>query len=90
MSLVSLGPTYGIFALNGMVFGKDGMAAMKFELTDVYGRICNGDEQRRVAENRKIGIINKLLGCANCFCYCCPCSIRYTPTVKRINRDKHE
>jgi hypothetical protein len=32
--MVSLGPTYGIMALNGLVLGNEGMEAAKFDLTD--------------------------------------------------------
>ena len=89
-SMVSLGPTYGIITLNGLVLGNEGIAAAKFELTDAYGRIFRGDDQKRVAENQKLANISKVLGCINICCFCCPCSILYTSTVKRYNKNKFD
>jgi NADH dehydrogenase FAD-containing subunit len=89
-SMVSLGPTYGIMALNGLVIGNEGMAAAKFDLTDTYGRICKGDDRVRVSQNQNLAFIGKALGCINYCCCCCPCSILFTPTVKRHNKSKAE
>ena len=40
---VSLGPTYGIMIMNGLVSAGEGMGKGKFEYTDVYEGLCNGD-----------------------------------------------
>ena len=48
MSLVSMGPAFGIMVMNGLVTSGDNIAKGKFDVTDAYEKLCKGDQETQV------------------------------------------
>lgn len=69
--MVSLGPTFGVLTLNGLVNAKDESK-----------KIASGEPGALEAYHKKLNTIFKVFGCLNVCCCCCPCSICFTPTTK--------
>ena len=45
MTMVSLGPSFGVVVMNGLVTSGDNIAKGKFDVTDAFGNLCKGDQE---------------------------------------------
>lgn len=82
MSMISLGPQYGIMVMNGLVADGATMAKGKFDLTEAYAGLARGDPATIEKMKKQFNGVTKMLACINCLCCCCPCSTCFTPNSK--------
>ena len=88
MSLVSVGPNFGVMAINGMVTSGD-LAKNKLENMDIAKRVANGEEGALALQNKKINGFISALNCVDTCCCCCPCATAcFTPLTKANARRK--
>jgi len=79
---VSLGPSFGMMIMNGVVFAGEAIGKGKFEVTDVFEGLCKGDKQVQAAWDKRQKSLKGFISCVDSFCCCCPCSTCYTSDKK--------
>lgn len=82
--MLSLGPSFGIFRLNGIVKAGEGVSKDKFTYAEHRARTYQGDLAVFEKDKKQIASISGLLNCLTCCCCCCPCSNTKSKTKKTL------
>ncbi|TNV78962.1 hypothetical protein FGO68_gene10218 [Halteria grandinella] len=88
MALVTVGPQFGVMAINGMVTSGD-IAKNKLEGAKLARRVAAGEVGALELQNKNIQGFISTLNCVDSCCCCCPCATGcFTPLTKANARRK--